>query len=310
MRRPVGVTASAIVAILGSIVALILAMLMVAALFIEPPQSQQRPQAQDAIPAAIAFALLAGLGFWTSAGLFRLSPRARTSILVFAGFLAGTSIFGLLVTTALPMPAKYSVETAQTLRQIMVAFFGIPLAIGVWWLIQFNTASTKAAFASSPAEPASPRPLSITIIAWASILGGVSSLLAILTAGPVFLFGASFSGWTAGVIYAVFAALTLYIGKGLLELREEARILAIGWFGFSFLHMAVVTLVPPLRRRMLDLQQTLAPGEPTPIPFNSSMLMNGAFTIGAIVAGGAIWFLIRNRDAFGETLKPGESATS
>ena len=309
MRRPVGVTASAIVAMLGSIVALMFAVLMVAALFIEPPQSQPRPQVREAIPAALAFAILAGLGFWTSAGLFRLSARARMSILVFAGFLAASSLFGLLVTTALPMPTKYSVETAQTLRQIMVAFFGIPLAIGVWWLIQFNTTSTKAAFASSPAEPASPRPLSITIIAWASILGGVSSLLAILTAGPLFLFGSIFTGWTAGVIYAFFAALTLYIGKGLLELREEARILAIGWFGFSFLHMSVVTLVPPLRRRMLDLQQTLAPGEPTPMP-DSAMLMNGAFALGAIVAGGAIWFLIRNRDAFGETLKPGESATS
>ena len=304
MARPVGVTASAIVASLGSILALLFAVLMVASLFMEPPQSQPRPRVQDVITAAVAFTILAGLGIWTSAGLFRLRSRARTSILVFAGFLAATSMVGLLVSMALPMPPKYSVETAQTLRQTMAVFFGIPIAIGVWWLIQFNTSSTKAAFASSPAETVSPRPLSITIIAWASILGGVSSLLAILTTGPVFLFGAILTGWTAGVIYAVFAALTLYIGKGLLELREEARILAIGWFGFGFVHMSAVTLVPPLRRRMLDLQQALAPSEPAPIPFDSGMLINWAFALGAIVAGGAIWFLIRNRGAFGQTENP------
>ena len=40
MSRPVGVTASAIVAILGSIFALLLAVLSVASLFIETPQPQ------------------------------------------------------------------------------------------------------------------------------------------------------------------------------------------------------------------------------------------------------------------------------
>ena len=50
---------------------------------------------------AAMFATLAVLGIWTSVGLFRLRSWARTSILVFAGFLAAGSIFSLLITMAI-----------------------------------------------------------------------------------------------------------------------------------------------------------------------------------------------------------------
>ena len=236
MSRPVGVTASAIVAILGSIFAVLLAVLSVASLFIETPQPQH-PQ------------------------------------FVIAG-------------------------TAHTFHRTIAVMFGIPLAIGVWWLIQFNTQSTKAAFASPIAGPASPRPLSITIIAWASIVGGASCLFPILTRTPAFLFGAVFNGWTAGVIYAFFGAVSLYIGKGLLDLRERARVLAIGWFGFSFVHLSLIALVPSLRHRMLELQRGLEQNQPNPIPFDQGMMTNVILGFAAIVAASAIWFLVRDRGAF------------
>jgi hypothetical protein len=298
MSRPVGVTASAIVAILGSIFALLFAVFAVGSLFIEPPQSQPPNNAQFVIAGAAMFAALAGIGIWTAVGLFRLRSWARTSILVFAGFLAAFCIFGLLVTMAVPIPPEITAATENAFRLAMAAIFAVPLAIAVWWLIQFNTQSTKAAFVSPIAEAASPRPLSITVIAWMSIFGGASCLIAILTRTPAFLFGATFNGWTAGVIYAVFAALSLFIGKGLLDLREEARVLAIGWFGFSLVHMSLVTLVPPLRQRMLESQRALDQNQPNPIPFDQGMLMNVIFAVAAIVSAGAIWFLIRNRDAF------------
>jgi hypothetical protein len=180
----------------------------------------------------------------------------------------------------------------------MVVMFGIPLAIAVWWLIQFNTQSTKTAFKSPVIELVSPRPLSITIIGWTAIVGAASLLLWIPTRLPVFLFGAVFNGWIAGFIYGLFAALSLYIGKGLLDLRERARILAIAWFGFGFVHMSVVTLVPSVRQRMLALQRTLEQNQPNPIPFDQIKLMNVTVAFTAILVATAIWFLIRNRAAF------------
>ena len=298
MSRPVGVTASAIVAILGSIFVLLLAALSVTSLFIETTQPQPPNSPQFVIAGAAMFVALAGFGIWTSVGLFRLRSWARASILVIAGFLAAGSIFSLVISMAVPMPPEITASTEHIVRRTMAAMFGIPLAIAVWWLIQFNTPSTKAAFASPIAGPASPRPLSITIIGWVSILGVASCLFAILTRTPAFLFGAIFNGWIAGIIYALFGALSLYIGKGLLDLRERARVLAIGWFGFGFVHLSLVTLVPSLRQRMLELERALAQNQPNPIAFDQGMMTNVILAFTAIVAASAIWFLIRNRAAF------------
>jgi hypothetical protein len=299
MSRPVGVTVSAIVAILGSIFALLVAALAVASVFIETPQPKPPNSTQLAIASGLMIAAFAVVGIVTSVGLFRLQPWARTSILIFAGFAAFGSFFALLGIMAMPIPPGFSADTARNFRLTVTLMFAVPFAIAVWWLIQFNTRSTKAAFASPITEGVSPRPISITVIAWASLVGGASCILAILTRQPVFLFGAIFNGWIAGIIYAIFGALSLYIGKGLLELREEARILAIGWFAFSFLHSSVVALVPPLRERMLALQRGLEQNQPNPIPFDQGNLMSVIFASGAIMAALAIWFLIRNRAAFG-----------
>jgi hypothetical protein len=93
--------------------------------------------------------------------------------------------------------------------------------------------------------------------------------------------------------------LQLYIGKGLLDLRERARILAIAWFGLSFVQLAVVTLVPSLRQRMFEFPGTMEPSQPNPIPVESMItMMYVLFAFGGIVAAAAIWFLIRERAAF------------
>jgi hypothetical protein len=299
MTRPAGVTASAIVAILGSIFALLFALLALASLFVESAQTQPPTKPQMVVVGALLFAAFAGIGIWTSVGLLRLRSWARTSILIFAGFLVAMCIFSLVVTMAVPIPPEMA-RAEQTFRGTMAVAFGIPLVIGIWWLFQFNRQSTKAAFASAPmADAVSRRPLSITVIAFASIFGGVTCLMAILVRAPAFLFGANFTGWGAGVIFAIFAALSLFIGKGLLELREEARILAIGWFGFSLAHTGLVTLVPPLRQRLLESQRSLAQNQPNPIPFDPGMLLTLSFAVAAILAAIAIWLLIRNRAAFG-----------
>jgi hypothetical protein len=301
MSRPVGVTASAVVAILGSIFTLVFSALAVGSLFMETTQPQPPNSAPFVVAGALIFVIFACIGFWTSLGLFRLRPWARSAILVFAGFLAAASILTLLMTMAVPMPSDMSPATAQSVRRGMVVIFGIPFLIAIWWLIQFNTPSTKAAFASSIAGPAPTRPMSITIIAVAFIFGGVSCLLAILTRVPTFLFGTSFTGWAAGVVYAIFAAVSLFIGKGLLDLREEARILAIGWCGFWLVHGSLVTLVPPLRQRMFELQRAMLQNQKPPTPFDFGMLANVSFAFTVTMIAAAIWFLIRNRAAFAGT---------
>ena len=298
MSRPVGVTASAIVAILGSIITLLFAAMMAASPTFATAQPQPPYTTQIAIVAAAISVALAGLGIWTAIGLFRLRSWARTSILIFAGFLGAWAAVALIVTMVIPMPPEITAGTRQGFRIIAAVMFGIPLGVAVWWLIQFNAQSTKAAFASPVTEVASPRPLSISIIGWTGIVGGVGCLLWIPIRLPAFLFGATFTGWTAGIIYGLFGALSLYIGKGLLDLRERARLLAIGWFLFGFVHMCVVTFVPSVRQRMFEMQRTLMPNQQYPTQLNQGMMMYFSVAFGAILAAVAIYFLNRNRAAF------------
>jgi hypothetical protein len=184
-------------------------------------------------------------------------------------------------------------------RPTMYVMFGIPVAIAVWWLIQFNTRNTRAAFETASPTTMSRRPLSISVIGWMSVVGGASCLFPILARTPAFLAGATLTGWSAGIAYAFFGALSLYIGWGLLDLRERARKLAIAWFALSFVHMAVVTLVPTLRRRMLDAQVSIQQQSQTqPLPFDMASFAYLMLAVLTLISVLAIAFLIRRRSAF------------
>jgi hypothetical protein len=300
MSRPVGVTASAIVAILGSLFTLLMAVVVVASSFVATPQSQAASNTGFAIGGALFLAALGALGIATAIGLFRMRQWARTSILVFAGFITVVGTLMLLMTMVVPIPVPPDADPAiaRAIRPTLIALFSVPVAIGVWWLVQFNAQGTRAAFASLTPATAPRRPLSISIIAWVSLIGGISCLFPILARMPAFLLGVTFTGWAAGVVYAFFGALSMYIGWGLLDLRERARVIAIGWFAFSLIHMSVVTLVPALRQRMLELQRSISQNQPGPPPFDPAAFANVSLAFFAVMMAAALWFLIRNRAAF------------
>lgn len=297
MTRPAGVTASAIVAILGSALALLMACAAVASLFMPRPQPQPPNAAQAVIMGTTLFAVLAGVGIWTSVGLFRMRPWARTSILIIACFLAGTCLIALLVTMAVPLPPTISPDTRQIFRSTMAFTFGVPIIISAWWLVQFNTASTKAAFAARADNVRSPRPVAITVIAVSMFVSSVTCVVPLLMRAPAFVLGAVINGWLASVFYAVLAALAFYIGKELLELRERARLLASGWFIVWFLNSWLIAAVPSLRRR-LELQTPLPRNAETVMPFDPSVFLNASLVAIALTTAAAIWFLSRDRDAF------------
>jgi hypothetical protein len=84
----------------------------------------------------------------------------------------------------------------------------------------------------------------------------------------------------------------------LLDLRERARILAIVWYAFGFVHMTAIALVPSLRERMFELQRTLQPSQTTPVPLDLGMVMSVTFGFTAIFMAVVVWFLVRDRAAF------------
>ena len=297
MTRPAGVTASAIVATLGSALALLMASAAVASLFMPRPQPQPPNSTQAVIMGATLFAVLAGVGIWTSVGLFRMRSWARTSILIIACFIAGTCLVALVATTAVPLPATISSDTRQFFRWTMAFTFGVPIVVSAWWLVQFNTAFTRAAFAARADNAPSPRPVAITVIAVSMFVSSATCVVPLLMRAPGFVLGAVINGWLASIFYAALAALAFYIGKGLLELRERARLLAMGWFIVWFLHSWLISAVPFLRRR-LELQTPLPRNPETVMPFDPSLILNASLVAIALTTAAAIWFLSRDRDAF------------
>ncbi|HEY0528932.1 MAG TPA: hypothetical protein VGD02_08885 [Gemmatimonadaceae bacterium] len=295
MKRPGGVTAAVIVAMFGSMIALMLAAAAVASVFIKLPPGGQAPPPASVLIGAAVFTVVAGVGVWTAVGLFQLRPRARTAIQVLAIFVAIGCAFFLAIFSLVRPAAGLSRDTVNAGRIAVALVSGIPLVIAVWILFQFNTSKTKAAFASGEAVDASPRPLSITFIAWSYLLSIPVFLASTLSDGPGFLLGLTIPTWAARIYAVALAVLSFYIGKGLLELRERTRVIAIGWSVFSLAN-ALVIFLPSVRQRLLNTQPP--PGVETALPFSPDTFLNvvyGAFAIGAVLT---IWFLEHHRDKF------------
>jgi hypothetical protein len=296
MARPAAVTASGVVAIAGSLAAIAMGALTLASLFMTRPAGAPENSVVAVVWSVTLFLAIGAMGIWTSIGLFRLRPWARTSILIFAGFLAATCLFGFAVTMLAPLPADVSRGVRDSFRLFMGVGFGVPILIGGWWLVQFNSPSTVAAFSRPVTDVAPRRPISATVIAVLMILGAVAGLLPLLSRAPIFLFGQNLSGWAATTIYLVIVAVSLYIAKGLLDVRERARLLAIAWFVVWFVHALLVSVVPALRQRLLA-RMTLPPEE-APVPFAPGVLIDASLVAVAIMAAVVIFFLSRDRSAF------------
>jgi hypothetical protein len=166
VRRSVGVTISAVLALLGSLLAAGMAMLTIFALVVmpAPPPNPGFPAPPEFIRAIrlvvpLFYLLPAAWGITTSVGLFRLRNWARISIIVFAALLSIWGLFGMLMALAMfAMPAPAMPPEARVdpnvifmvMRLFFIIFAMVQLGIGIWWLVFFNRASVKQQFVPQP----------------------------------------------------------------------------------------------------------------------------------------------------------------
>ncbi len=308
MARPAGVTASAVVCVLGSAFTLLLAAGAVAALFVQlpagagppaPDMAQVRPLMIGFVVVLVAFS---GLGVWTAVGLFRLRPWARISVLVFGGFLVAMSLMGevFMATAPLPASAVPNVPPGMPVRAMMMAGYAAPLLIGVWWLVQFNTAATKAAFAAGTRAIDEPggRPLSVSIIGWWMLIGGVLTIPAMLFRPAALAFGVILTGWNATLVYVVFAAVQISGGQGLLKLQQPARQLAIAWFSFGAANSLALALLPGFDARMMAYRLAMPLAAHGLAADRVASISRAVVVAMALPMAVPIWFLVRRRKAF------------
>jgi hypothetical protein len=179
--RSAGVTAAGIIAIIG--VSLSLFGLLLASLSLKGPRVPVFARTMMG-GMMIFFLAIAVFGIFTGVGLLRLKNWARVSALVWAGISAPLSAFVILILMLVPFPTPPNAPAVSMsfVRSFILLFYGIPIGVGLWWLILFNRKATAAQFAAcvpvaetvSPGTASEPlaaqptAPLPVTVLTWFS----------------------------------------------------------------------------------------------------------------------------------------------
>jgi hypothetical protein len=330
MKRPFGVTFSAILLLLGSLLMLPMAFLMALSGALSgkipsagvpgapaaPPMPGWMPVLMYALSAF--FVALAVWGILTTISLFRLRRWARYSMLVIAG---GLALFGLvslvstLVMVAVPPPVPDSVdayqapmvrETIKFVFAIVAFIYGIVCVVGISWLVYFNLKRVREVFAGAPGEAAeSRRPFLISLLAVLSMIGAGSCLLTVFLPLPGALFGWILYGWGKVALYLVFSALEVAVGVGLWRLEEWGRRLTLGLIALGLANSVVYLARPSLMLRynaelyrMMNLPQPQLPAQ------FQTMIPIGSFGFAILFTFAIAAVLIYYRGAFKRPIEP------
>lgn len=316
MRRSVGVTVAAVIALTGSVFTLLMGVLMLAVLAFAPVAASAQLPSPVFVKVMLVFVSLmylvpGGLGVFTGIGLWRLRNWARISILVFSVLLMCMAVFSGLLTMVIPFPPSpgrpMPASFVLGFRLFMTGSWLALLGLGIFWLVFFTRAKVKAQFvpaltagmpsfatgvsspltASStfpmPAVPEasavtkSARPLSITIIAWLLLAGCAFLPFNFLLHTPAVLFTRLVTGTPAAVWYGALVVIQFAIGYGLLKLKPAARVAAIAYFGFGCLNMAVFYCAPGATARV----QALFESEKAMFPWMQMVPSTSQFQVSA-----------------------------
>lgn len=307
IRRPATVVITVVLLILGGALCAGMNALLVFAF--TATQGVQAPPGAD--PRLIRFALFfvvaffGALALWqwaTAAGLWRLKPWGRVSLLIFSGFLVTFQGMGLLMLPFLPFdqaaPAGRS-EIAFFLRIFLLVFYAVPLAVGIWWLIYFNRARGKALFSPDGVPPAeSLEPASIRVIGWFLVTSALTMPLLIYWQAPAVLLGMLLTGWAAALVNAFWCAFTLYAGVELLRWKSRGYFATLALLLFGTLNAIVFWSLPGSSERMAEIMRMtnffgLTPPENQFVP-------SSAFSITFSLVGLCLpgYFLLTRRKKF------------
>jgi hypothetical protein len=299
----IGIRVTAALAILGSVGSLLLGMLMFLAAFrANSPEAQvQSPIPLKPVTVGIGVLFLAagGWGMASGIGLYRRREWARLSIIIFAVLLVGmggSALIGLLF-IRIPDNPDLPPRAMVWIKLAIAAFYGALTVIGVWWLLLFNARRTKEYFTGAAAVEPGGRPLSVTIIAWYLLLTAVATGISAVMRVPAIFFGAVLTTWAAMALYTVYCAVSIYLGTGLLQLQESARLGAIKFFAVAAANSVVSFALPGAPARF---ERALAAFPWMNSPQAAAALQNpsGFVILGVVFVMVPIFFLIRRRTAF------------
>jgi hypothetical protein len=324
MKRPAGVTVSAVVVFIGCGLTLLAAALMLLGFAVTPADNMPAFTRDAGLVMSLFMLGFAAWGIATGINLLHVREWARISMIVFSGLLLVMAMPGLLMMLVMPLPTPPvpavpngepipPLEHLMTaVRVVMAVFYALLALLGGWWLYFFNSrpireqfrgagtaASTWASDALAPtALPGSPkRPLSITLIAYLALLGACMVPFLRVFNMPVNFLGFYFTGAQASLIVIGYMSAQFLMGYGLLKLEKWGRSLAIYYFNFAIFNSIISVILPGAQARYQEATAAMqsSMGLP-PSQFQVPIWFTLVFSLPAIVI--QLWFVITRRQAF------------
>ena len=218
-------------------------------------------------------------------------------MVIFGGLLAFFGGTGALAMALVPFPMNAAVDqrVMGIVRASMVGFYLALTAVGAWWLILYNRQAGKQYFEEGGAVTESARPLSIGAIGWFLVVSAVGTAVCGVFRVPTILFGFVVAGWTTLAVCTILTAIQLYLGAGLLQLDERARIWTIVYLCVIAAN-GLAVVAPGYAGRMRAFAgefQKFFHLEMPQLP--NAWLIGIASMVWVAIP---IWFLVRRRGAF------------
>jgi len=317
-ERSTSVTAAAVVAILGGLFLLLcFSVALLGLLLVKLPSTAPElpPSVRTLAIGAQGFLICLSLfGMATGIGLIYLHNWARISVLIWGGFSVFFGLIGIPIAFFTQFPPNPSspalpAESMQVVRWVLLGIYGIPLLIGIWWLILFNRKSVKAQFArQGESADQGPRklacPLPIAVLAWFYVASVLNLLFLPLLSFhlPLFVFGRVLPGSTGGAVLLLSSLAFAIAGIGLLKLKPWSYSLTIGLQLF-WLASALVSALTPNYGALMDsymkeVQASFHLPDTHSSPFNFAQHYGWMMAGGLVFAGAVLGLLVYYRPRF------------
>lgn len=337
------VTAAGVVAIIFSALGVLLGLLVEVSMVVAPrlKTSEGAPGIPPGTLAAAEVFWLFGIavavfGFFAAIGVLRRRNWARITMIVWGSIMAvlsGISIpVILLVFNSLPSALPNGAEAGPFmgfLKVFMVFFYGIPLGIGIWWLVLFTRPRVAAAFTAQTSFAAYPPtmdatgfplpgpevrpsfssnascPLPIMILAGFLIFSSACMVLAVIFpmtgSMPFFFFGQFFSGVTAKLFLGLLGVTFGIAGVGMLKLKPAALHTVLVLQCVFFINGILSAMNPRFlaaAREAMQRADAMNPAFPGGNPFLTGPFFQTAIILGLCFSAAIIALLLFYRSRF------------
>jgi|SRR5580704_8211591 hypothetical protein len=339
------VTAAGVVAIIFSALGAMLGSLVQVSMLVAPglQTSEGSPGMPPGTRTLVAVFWLFGLavavfGIFAGFGVLRRRNWARITMIVWGGLMAVFSAISIpiifIVFNSLPSTLPPGAGTGSFmgfLKIFMIFFYGIPLGIGIWWLVLFTRPRVTAAFSASTALagypptvdasgllspepivrlPASPKavcPLPLMIfagfLAFSSVCLFLFMLFPMTGAMPFFLFGHFFSGISAKAILGILGIVSGIGAVGILKLKTWALDTVLVLQLVFLVNGILSVLNPRFLEAMQEAMQSADaanPAFPGGNPFLTESLFHTIMIFGLCFSAAIIALLLFYRSRFRE----------